>query len=244
MSNPILNEARFPHEETFITEEPMTIKGTVEKILLLFACLSAGAIITIWYLFSVNPTIVPALMSISAIVGFILAIITTFNVKIAKYTAQPYAFLEGILMGGMAIFFESMYKGIAVQAVVITLAVLFVMLFLYRFRLIRYTETFASVLKTGLLSILVIYLVQMILLIFSQNIPLIFNSGVVGIIFSLVVCGFAAMCFIQDFFFIEESSRRMLPKEYEWYSAFGLMVTVIWLYMEILRFLAKVYSRK
>lgn len=243
MSNPILNDDRFSPEETILTGEPMTIQGTVNKILLLFACLGIGAAISIYYLFMVNSSIVPTMITISAIVGFIIAIVTSFNVKLAKYTAAPYALLEGIVLGGISAFFETAYRGIALHAVIATFVVLFVMLGLYKARMITYTEKFASVMKTALLSVCAIYLIQIIASFFSRSIPLIFESGPVGIIFSLVVIGIAAMCFIQDFFFIEECSNRMLDKDYEWYGAFGLMVTVVWLYMEILRLLAKLNRR-
>ena len=245
MSNPILNEGRFRNtDETILTGEPMTIQGTVNKIFLLFVCLLAGAGISIYYLFYVNPAIVPQMVTISAIIGFIVAMITCFNPKAAKYTAAPYALLEGICLGGISAFFEAAYKGIVLQAAIATFAVLFVMLSLYKAKLIRYTEKFRSVLMTGLISIMAIYLIQIIASFFSRGIPLIFESGPVGIVFSLIVVAFAAMSFISDFFFIEEATNNLLEKDFEWYGAFGLMVTVVWLYLEILRLLAKLNSRR
>lgn len=243
MSNPVLNNDRFVSDDTVLMNEPMTIQGTINKILLLFLCLGIGAGISIYYLFFVNPQIVPGMVIISAIVAFIIALITTFNAKIAKYTAAPYALLEGIVLGGISAFFEATYRGIVLQAAIATFAVLLVMLSLYKAKVIRYTEKFRSVLTTGLLSILAIYLIQIIASLFSRSIPLIFESGPVGIVFSLIVVGFASMCFISDFFFIEECSNRMLDKDYEWYGAFGIMVTVVWLYLEILRLLAKLNRR-
>lgn len=244
MSNPILNNERFSPEETVLTGEPMTIQGTINKIFLLFICLAAGAAVSVYYLFMVNSEIVPAMIMISAIIGFIVALITTFNVKLAKYTAAPYALLEGIVLGGLSAFFETAYRGIVLQAGIATITVMLVMLGLYKARIIRYTQKFQAVLMTGLLSILAIYVIQVIASMFSRSIPLIFDSGIVGIIFSLVVIGFAAMCFISDFFFIEEAANRMLDKNYEWYGAFGLMVTVVWLYLEMLRLFAKLNSRR
>lgn len=243
MSNPILNDDRFSAQEGILAGEPMTIQGTVSKIFMLFACLGAGALMSLYFLFGPNAAILPLLMGASAIIGFILVISTCFNIKLAKYTAAPYAFLEGICLGGISYMFEFQIRGIVLQAVLATFAVLFVMLFLYKAKVIQYTDKFAAVLKTGLLSILAIYLIQFVASFFSRGIPQIFDATPVGIVFSLVVISFAAMSFIQDFFFIESASQNMLPKEYEWYGAMGLMITFVWVYMEILRLLAKLNKR-
>lgn len=244
MSNPVLNNNRFTPQDTILTGEPMTIQGTINKIFLLLACVALGAGVSIYYTFMVNASFMPALITISSIIGFIIAIVTTFNYKLAKYTAAPYSLLQGIVLGGISIFFEAAYKGITLEAILATFAVLFVMLALYKARLITYTDKFASVLKTGLLSICAIYLIQIVASFFSRGIPLIFESGPVGILFSLVVVGFAALCFIQDFFFIENAANNLMDKDFEWYGAFGLMVTMVWLYLEILRLLAKLNSRR
>ena len=139
--------------------------------------------------------------------------------------------------------FEKAYPGIVINAILGTFVVLFVMLALYKARFIQYTEKFRAVLTTAILSILAIYIIQFIAMIFSRSIPLIWQSGPVGIGFSLFVIVIAAMSLIQDFFFIETSSQRMLSKDYEWFGAMGLMITLIWLYTEILRLLAKLNSR-
>ena len=139
--------------------------------------------------------------------------------------------------------FESQWHGIVLQAVFATFATLFVMLMLYKARIIRYTEKFQAVLMTAMLSVLAVYLIQMIASFFGRGIPLIWESGPVGIIFSLVVIGIAAFSLIQDFFFIESASQNMLSKDYEWYGAMGLMITLVWLYIEILRLFAKLNSR-
>lgn len=140
--------------------------------------------------------------------------------------------------------FETQIQGIVLQAVLGTFTVLFVMLMLYRVRAIQYTDKFAAVLKTSLLSILAIYLIQIIASFFGRGIPLIFEAGSVGIIFSLIVVVIAAMSLIQDFAFIEMGEKNMLSADYEWFGAMGLMVTLVWLYMEILRLLAKLNSRR
>ena len=243
MSNPILNNNRFSPQEAILEGEPMTMQGTVGKIFMLFACLIAGSAISVYNLFT-NPTIVWPMMFIGSILGFILVWATCFNIRIAKYTAAPYAFFECLVLGSFSAVFEAQYQGIVLQAIGITFVTLFVMLMLYKARLITYTEKLRSVIMTGLLSICGIYLIQFIASFFGRGIPAIFESGPIGIIFSLVVVGFAALSLIQDFYFIEEASNQMLPKDYEWYGAMGLMITLVWLYMEILRLLAKLNSRR
>lgn len=242
MSNPILNEDRFGSLERILEGEPMSIEGTVGKIFMLFACLIAGAAISIYSLFT-SPGLVPVMMGAGAIIGLVLVVATSFNVKIAKYTAAPYAFFEGLVLGAFSMFFEAQWHGIVLQAILGTFAVLFVMLMLYKAKMIQYTDKFAAVLKTAILSVLVIYLIQIVAMFFGRSIPLIWESGIVGIGFSLLVVVIAAMALIQDFFFIETASQNMLSKDYEWYGAMGLMITLVWLYTEILRLLAKLNSR-
>ncbi len=244
MANPMLNDERFSPQAVALDGEPMTVQGTVNKIFMLFACLAAGAAISLYYLFNGAQQIASTLMIGGAIVGFILAIITCFNVKIAKYTAAPYALMEGFVLGGVSAFFESAYQGIVAQAIVATFTVLLVMILLYKAKVIRYTEKFAAVLTTSLLSIMAVYLIQFVASFFGRSIPGIFEAGAVGIGFSLLVVVIAAMALIQDFFFIETASQRMLSKDYEWYGAMGLMITLVWLYMEILRLFAKLNSRR
>ena len=242
MSNPILNEDRFGSQERILEGEPMSIEGTVGKIFMLFACLIAGAAISIYSLFT-SPGLVPVMMGAGAIIGLVLVVATSFNVKIAKYTAAPYAFFEGLVLCAFSMFFEAQWHGIVLQAILGTFAVLFVMLMLYKAKMIQYTDKFAAVLKTAILSVLVIYLIQIVAMFFGRSIPLIWESGIVGIGFSLLVVVIAAMALIQDFFFIETASQNMLSKDYEWYGAMGLMITLVWLYTEILRLLAKLNSR-
>lgn len=244
MSNPMLNEDKFSIQERILDGEPMTIQGTVNKILMLLVCLLAGAGVSVAFLFNGNGAIVPGLMTISAVLGFILVIATCFNIKLAKYTAAPYALFEGIVLGGISALFETAIQGIVLQAILGTFMVLFVMLMLYKTRTIQYTEKFAAVLKTSLLSIVAIYLIEFIASLFGRGIPGIFEAGIVGIVFSLVVVVIAAMSLIQDFAFIEMGAQNMLSKDYEWYGAMGLMITLVWLYMEILRLLAKLNSRR
>lgn len=244
MSNPILNDNRFSSQETVLAGAPMTINGTLNKIFLLTICLVAGVLISLYYLASGQIALVSMFLPVSIFGAFLLVLITVFNVSLAKYTAAPYALLEGILLGAISSQFEAQYQGIVIQAIGGTVAVLFTMLLLYRAKMITYTEKFASVLKTAVLSILIIYLIQFVALFFSRSIPAIFGAGPLGILFSIIVIVVASMALIQDFYFIETSAQRMLPKDYEWYGAMGLMITLVWLYLEILRLLAKLNSRR
>lgn len=244
MSNPMLNEDKFSSQERVLDGEPMSIQGTVSKVLMLFVCLLAGAAISLYLLFNGMASIVPTAITASAIIGFILVVATCFNIKLAKYTAAPYALFEGVVLGGISAFFEAQIQGLVLQAVLGTFTVLFVMLMLYKARAIQYTEKYAAVLKTSLLSVMAIYLIQIVASFFGRGIPGIFEAGIVGIAFSLIVVVIAAMALIQDFAFIEMGSQNMLSKDYEWYGAMGLMITLVWLYMEILRLLAKLNSRR
>lgn len=244
MANPILNDDRFSAQERILEGEPMTIQGTISKIFMLMVCLLAGAAISLYFLFGGNAAMVPALISGSAIVGFLLVLATCFNIKLAKFTAAPYALLEGICLGGISALVEAQFQGIVVQAILGTFAVLFVMLMLFKTKAIQYTEKFAAVLKTSLLSIVAIYLIQLVAMLFGRGIPGIFEAGFIGIAFSLFVIVIAAMSLIQDFAFIQMGEKNMLSKDYEWYGAMGLMITLVWLYLEILRLLAKLNSRR
>lgn len=244
MSNPILNDERFSPQERILDSEPMTIDGTISKIFMLFICLLAGAILSVYLLFNGMGAIVLPLMSIAAIIAFILVFITCFKISRAKYLAPPYAFFEGIMLGGISAIFEQAMQGIVLQAIALTFGCLVVMLLLYKAKVIKYTEKFQSVLFTSILSIFAVYLVQIIVSLFGRSIPAIFDNGPIGIIFSLVVVAIASLSLIQDFYFIENASQRMLPKDYEWYGAMGLMITLVWVYVEILRLLAKLNSRR
>lgn len=243
MTNPILNNNAFSPEVKVLDGEIMTIQGTVNKIFMLFACLFAGAVISLYYLFN-NPDLAGGLMIAGLIGGLVTVIPTCFNMKLAKYTAAPYAFMEGLVLGGVSSMFEAEYQGIVFQAVTATFVVLFVMLLLYKTRMIKYTQKFAAVITTSILSIMAIYLIQFIASLFGRSIPGAFESGTFGLFFSLVVVAIASLSLIQDFFFIETASQRMLSKDYEWFGAMGLMITMVWLYLEILRLLAKLYSSR
>lgn len=242
MSNPILNDERFS-SSVVLDGEPMSIQGTMNKILMLLACVVAGSVSGVYFLFS-NPAFLGGILGVAGFIAFLLVIVTCFNIKLAKFTAAPYAFLEGIVIGTISVIFEKTFPGIVLQAVFGTFVVLFVMLMLYKAKMIQYTQKFQAVLTTCLLSVLAIYLIQFVAMLFGRSIPGIFEAGIVGILFTLFLVVLAAMALIQDFFFIENASQRLLSKDYEWYGAMGLMITLIWLYTNILRLLAILNSRR
>ena len=240
MSNPVLNE-KFLENERVLQGEPMSINGSISKSFILFGILLVAAAYT-WFLMASGYTDMAGMLAVGgAIAGFILALIIIFTRKAMHVLTPLYAICEGFFVGGISAMFEASYSGIVFQAVTATFAAVFSMLALYRTGLIRATEKFRSVILISTMSIAVIYLIQIIASFFGRGIPQIFTSSNLGILFSLFVVAIAALNLILDF---ERGSQAMLEKQYEWYGAFGLMVTVVWLYIELLKLLAKLNSRR
>ncbi len=240
MANPILND-RFTEAEGVVSGQIMTVNGTLDKTFLLFLCALFPAVYT-WNQFTAGFTDKAGmLMGIGAIVGFIMALIISFTRN--KFLTPLYAVCEGLFLGGISAVFNAQYPGIVIQAVIGTFATMFTMLGLYRVGAIKCTDKFRSIIFTATISVAVLYLIQWIGSFFHYSIPAIFGAGTIGIGFSVIVVAIAALNLILDFDFIEKGSQAMLPKDYEWYGAFGLMVTLVWLYIEILRLLAKLRDR-
>ncbi len=241
MANPILND-KFVEQERVLQGEPMTINGTIQITAFLGIILIAAAAF-VWSRFTLGYTdIAMMLTSVGGIAAFIIGLIVAFT-RI-KYLIPIYAAAEGLLLGGVSSMFEASYPGIVAQAVAGTFAALFSMLILYRANLIRCTDKFRSVIFTATASIAVIYIVNFIGSFFHFAVPFINTSSVIGIGFSVVVVVVASLNLIVDFDFIERGARNFLPKDMEWYGAFGLMVTLVWLYLEILKLLAKLQDRR
>ncbi|MCR5265452.1 MAG: Bax inhibitor-1/YccA family protein [Cyanobacteria bacterium RUI128] len=240
MANPILND-RFTETEGVVSGQVMTVNGTLDKTFLLFLCAMLPAVYT-WNQFTAGFTDKAGmLMTVGAIAGFVLALIISFTRN--KFLTPLYAMCEGLFLGGISAVFNASYPGIVIQAVLATFAAMFTMLGLYRVGAIKCTDKFRSVIFISTISIAVLYLMQWIGSFFHYSIPAIFGAGTIGIGFSIFVVAIAALNLILDFDFIERGSQAMLPKDYEWYGAFGLMVTLVWLYIEILRLLAKLRDR-
>lgn len=241
MSNPILNE-KFTQQERVLTGEPMTVNGALQVTAIMGLLLVASAYF-VWSKFAAGYTdMAYMLTSVGLIAGFIVAMIIAFTRK--KALVPVYALLEGLFVGGVSAVFEASYPGIVSMAVMGTFAALFSMLALYKIGAIKCTDRFRSVIFISTCSIAAIYLVDFIGHFFHYAVPVINTSSNFGILFSLVVVVIAALNLIIDFDFIEKGARNMLPKDYEWYGAFGLMVTVVWLYIEILKLASKFMDRR
>ena len=184
-------------------------------------------------------TIAYGLLIGGALGGFVVALLTIFKPNLSPITAPIYAALEGLVLGTISAVFETQYPGIVIQAVGLSIGVLAVMLFIYGTGIIRATEKFKIGVIAAMGAICLVYLVSMVLSLFGTNLPYIHDSGPVGIGFSLVVVVIAALNLILDFDFIEKGVQQQAPKYMEWYGGFSLLVTLIWMYLEILRLLAK-----
>jgi len=239
--NPALNIKTFSGFD-MTTGASMTIMGTVHKTALGLLLLMSTALFT-WNMPAGDPR-ATGLMIVGMIGGLIVAIVTIFKHHLAKYTVPAYALLEGLALGGISKFFEVMYPGIVNQAVMLTFGTLGALLLAYRSGLIKATENFKLGIVAATGGIFFVYLISWILSWFSVSIPLIHSNSNMGILFSIVVVVIAALNLVLDFDFIEEGSEKGAPKYMEWYGAFGLLVTLIWLYLEILRLLAKLSSRR
>jgi uncharacterized YccA/Bax inhibitor family protein len=223
-----------------------TVQGTVGKTFLLLAILSFTAL---WSWNSVASGTFPmAVLPISMIGGFIVAMITIFKPTVAPVTAPIYAAVEGLFLGALSQLVEMKYglkyPGIALQAVGLTCGTLFMMLFVYQTGLVRVTEKLKAGIITATGALALFYLVTWVLMLFHVQMPLVFSATPMGIGFSLLVIGLAAFNLLLDFDFIEKAAYAGAPKYMEWYGAFGLMVTLIWLYIEILRLLSKLADRR
>jgi len=244
-SNPALNDSTFTGlGRAAAFEEPMTIRGTVNKTAFLTILIILSATWT-WRLYYTHA--MQALMGwllIGAIGGFVVAVITVFKKAWSPVLAPVYAVLEGLVLGGLSSVFEARYPGIVIQAVGLTFGTLFGLLLAYKSGLIKATENFKLGVMAATGGIALFYLVSMVLGFFGIRIPFIHESGLIGIGFSLFVVVVAALNLVLDFDFIEQGAAAGAPKYMEWYGAFGLMVTLIWLYLEILRLLSKIRSRR
>ena len=238
MANPILNDNNFNESERVFEGMPMTVNGTIQVTAFLGLLLVCAASF-VWSRFTNGYTdLAMMLTGGGVIVGFILAIIISFTRN--KYLIPVYAVCEGCALGGISASFEAQYAGIVFQAVAGTFAALFTMLALYKMRMIQATDKFRSVIFISTASIAAIYIVDIIgRWFFHLHVPLINSSSPIGILVSVIIVIVAALNLIIDFDFIEKGEQMMLPKDFEWYGAFGLMVTLVWLYLEILRLLSK-----
>jgi uncharacterized YccA/Bax inhibitor family protein len=245
-SNPALNDKIFQNAGAGInTGEVMTLNGTVNKTgLLLLFCVGTAAYTWHLYLHSGNPQLAMGLAFGGLIGGLIFALITAFKMTWSPVTAPIYALFEGLALGGVSAMFETRYHGIAIQAVSLTFGTMFVLLLAYRSGLIPVTQKFRMGVMAATGGIAIFYLLTFVLGFFGIHLgSSVFGSGPIGIAFSVFVVIVAALNLVLDFDFIESGVRAGAPKYMEWYAAFGLMVTLVWLYLEILRLLSKMRDR-
>ena len=239
-ANPALQSDTFRKSMTgsYSNAETMTINGVVNKTGLSLLLLIISASIT-WS----DPTL-GGLAILGLIGGIIAAIVTFFKPKIAYITVPIYAISQGLVLGAISRVFEMQYPGIAVQAIFLTFGTLGSLLLAYMSGLIKATENFKLGVFAATGAIGVVYLINFIMSFFGSGIGVIHSSGPMGIIFSIGVVVIAALNLVLDFDFIEEGAEIGAPKHMEWYATFGLLVTLIWLYIEILRLLAKLNDRR
>ena len=248
-SNPALGQNTFSNlaaqpGSLIDVQDRMTLNGTVNKTGILLICSIATAAWT-WHMFLPERDItnVAPLMMLGLIGGFIVAMVTTFKKQWSPVTAPIYALLEGLVLGGLSAMLELRYPGIAIQAVSLTFGTLFVLLIAYRSGWIQVTQKFRLGIIAATGGIFVFYMLEMILGFFGVQFMSVNGNGIIGIGFSLIVVAIAALNLVLDFDFIEQGVQYGAPRYMEWYGAFGIMVTLVWLYLEILRLLSKMRSR-
>lgn len=231
-SNPALTSG---FEKAVPNNTSMTVGGTIIKTLILLAIVSVTFIYS-WIMFQ-NPTInYNAIFKVSIFGGLILGLVTSFIPKIAQFTAIFYAAFEGVFLGAISRLFENMYPGIVFPAIMLTIAAAVMTLLVYR-RSPNIADRIRKGVIIAMLAILAVLLISFILRFFGVMLPL-YNKSIIGIGFNLFVVGVATLSLILDYDFILKSAQYGAPKYMEWYGAFGLMVTLIWLYTQILRLLA------
>ena len=243
-SNPALNDSVFTIQD--LVQEKMTIEGVAEKGFITF-CVMLLSGMSVFGLFITGNTEVAFMLSI---VGWVVGLIFFFVMLFTGLASNPYAVLtyaalQGLFLGGITTLFEATYLGIAIQAFMLTAAVFGGMLVIYRMGIIPVTENFRIALFSAMSAVFLVYMITLVLSLFGgPQIPYIHGSGPIGIGFSLLVIGLGALCLAADFDFIERGVENGAPKELEWRAVFGLLVTVVWIYLEMLRLLAKIQSRR
>lgn len=239
--NPTLRDNTFERPDAYSGMEVMTINGTVNKAFITLIILIGSAFST-WMLYFDGYNVLPMAIG-GALVGFVLALITSFKPKASPILVPLYAIAEGMFVGAISAQYEVTTGGITLQAVLLTMGVFLALLFAYKSRIIKATENFKLGVFAATGGIALVYLISMVLGFFGIQMPFLHESSWIGIGISLVIVVVAALNLVLDFDFIENGANHGAPKYMEWYGAFGLMVTLVWLYLEMLRLLAKLSSR-
>ncbi|HEX6535631.1 MAG TPA: Bax inhibitor-1/YccA family protein [Gemmatimonadaceae bacterium] len=237
-SNPALRESVLRNALAGSAAERMTISGAVLKAMALIALtvFSAG---WVWSAVPRNPAIAGTAVLVGLIGGFVTALITIFRPRTAPFTAPLYAVLEGLALGAISAMYEAAYHGLPLQAVGITCMVALAMLVAYQTGLIRATPVFRRVVISATIGIALFYVLSLVLQLFGVQMPILYNASPLGIGLSVVFAGVAALNLVLDFDIIERGAQMGAPKYMEWYGGFALLLTLVWLYLEILRLLAR-----
>jgi len=242
----VLNEKAFQRVDQLVgaSDEVMSLEGTINKTAFLLLLVAAGAA-WVWtrYFQSLDPAVIMPYIVAGLIGGVVAALVTIFLPALARISAPVYAAAQGLALGGISAFYEQRLHGIVFQAIGLTFGVLVVMLLAYRSGLIKVTDRFRMIVVAATGGIALLYFASIVLSFFGVTVPFIHQGGTFGIVFSLVVVGIAAANLALDFDFIQRGVEHGAPKLMEWYAAFGVMVTLIWLYLEILRLLSKLRRR-
>jgi uncharacterized YccA/Bax inhibitor family protein len=244
-SNPALGEKTFRGFTYTSTNDAMTVRGTMNKLGFMLLIMMAGAFFT-WNGFYKGQNIEPYIWA-GAIGGLVIALVMAFKREWAPWLAPAYAILEGLFVGGISAYynfaFEESVPNIITNAVGLTVGVAAAMFLLYHTGLVKATQRFKTIVVMATAGIAIFYLIVLVLRMFSVNVAFMHDSSPLGIGISLFVCAIAALNLIIDFDMIEQGSAQGAPKYMEWYGAFGLLVTLVWLYLEILRLLSRFASR-
>ena len=247
--NPALSENRFKDtvlDGVVTHENAMTVRGTLQKFGFLFLMVMGTAFYS-WKEFADGGNVVPLIWG-GALGGLAVAIVLVFKKEWSPYLAPLYALLEGLFVGAISAQYNDAFAAkapnIIINAVGLTFGTAIAMYLLYSFKIIKATEKFKSIIITATAGIAIFYILVLILRAFGvENMPFLHEGSPMGIIFSLFVVTIAALNLILDFDMIEKGAELGAPKYMEWYGAFGLLVTIVWLYLEILRLLSKISSR-
>lgn len=236
-SNPVLGDKVLDRDYVTINEGTMTVSGAINKTLIFLAILMGSAFFGYSLMLSGSFPLGAMYAGIFIAVG--LAFFAYFKPEYIMYIGSAYCVVEGAVVGALSAFYSILFPGIILQALVLTGAVMAGMLFLYKAKIIKVTEKFKSVIIMATAGIAIFYFIALIVGMFGISIPLLHSNGPMGIGFSVLVTVLAALNLLLDFDFIEKGASRGLPKHMEWYGAFGLIITLVWLYLEILRLLSK-----
>ena len=241
--NPALNDSTFTIQD--LVQEKMTIQGVAEKGFITLAVMLLSGLSVFGLFATGNPELAMTLSLVGWVGGFIFFFVMCFTgLSDNPIAVLAYAAMEGLFLGGLTTLFEASYPGIAIQAFVLTAGVFCTMLVIYRMGLIPVNDNTRIIVFSAMGGVFIIYMLSLILSFVGITIPFIHSSGPIGILFSVFVIGLGAYCLACDFDFIEHGVENGAPKQYEWRAVFGLLVTLVWIYIEMLRLLAKLQSRR